>query len=1306
MPRPRLAAVTAVVLAAAAVAALRLAAGPADPAGPAAVQAAPSAQAARSPLTATLDDGTVAWRVAPYGQAAAWWLSGESRVYSAFATADAAGHVVLSWTDPTPERTDDDQPFGALDGLVVATGAGYTEAYTVPLPALDAALDAPGDRIVLRGPPGATLAVRLRSSGDRDVAALTGAVATFGADGGALAGRRPAHELGRSAWAGTVTVGADGAAVVDLTGRADVQPGDSAEVQRTWAGDTFLLRRAAFQLVAGDDGSAVLAYGRPGAAVRLDVARGGQRWACPAVIGRAGWVRWSCRAGLAAGDRLTATHAGALVPPVQASATFPTLSYRPPAGPAPATVTGPPGRTVRFAEVGALGQLAAVDVALDAGGAGALSAGRPSRGSRHALAWRDGVALTLGGAAGFTPQIRFALGEPRVRGLWPAADVAVEVAAPDGAPIGRWEAVRGPGDTRPVPLLAGRDGAGPPTRHLAPGDHVEVTIGADEPIAWTLPDLDLALDPAGERLTGRLPLGTRGTLTVLEHGDGEAAVETVDDLADDRLAHRATLPLSAAPDGVFAVDLAALRDVDGFRLPRHRLVVYAVVAERADGHAVVAVVGRPWLDVELQSARLTGFGPSGQRAAVAVDDAAGRPVARVGATTAGADAAEFGPFGPPLDRPVWAVDLRDTFGAPTTLRPGDRVTITVGAARAVLDVPPLEGYVDLAARRVRGRGAPDAAAILALSSFDAGERRWTVTTGSDGTFDTPLPPDFPLRLGDWAALTARRGPHRLYASVVVPSLYVDLSRGRIVGRGVAGADVDLALLRDGRRIATASRRVDDTAAYDVDPHDEAGRRVPIAPGDVVVQRVGAQPVLTVTIPALAARHDATAGAIVGSAPAGSQVDLLGLASASDLGTAWHYGGTDVAPTGAFTAAVAHPRSATAGLARVALARVLDGAFASRWVVTPILNVPIGGERVCGLAMPWATVTARVDVAAGGSAQGAGRADGDGRFAIPLAFPDGRAVALAPGDTVRAVVDGEAVAATVPALTFAVDRAAGRGRGTAAPGAEVAIQHPAGSCAPVPPEDPLADVAYVYRAETTADARGAFDAALPALPPSPPGAPPPAFEAAVFDGTGHRHYRLVRALRVDARIDTPQVLGEAEAGQAVAVALTRPGGGGARATAVADAAGRFTATLAAEGGGAAPRLQAGDVVEAVAGGVSRRLTVPALTADWHPEAGLGGRTDPGAVVHVRLRLPRGRLAGALTDVQFTRTADVVGRFDVVVGSPRASWTAADVRRVEVWRALDGDDRALVRIDLAPDAPPPGGDVGRALLPWAGRGTERP
>lgn len=1305
MPRLRRATLVALVLAAAAGAALRLVVPtPARPAAPL-VRAAPAAQVPRAPVTVTLDNGTIEWRVAPFAAAAAWWQSGASVVYRAFGTADRTGRAVLTWTDPTPERTDDDPPLTSLDRLVLGTGADYREAYTVTLPALDAAVDAAGDRLVLRGPPGATLAVRLRPSGDRDLAELAGAVATVGGRSGALAGFRPPHALGRSAWAGTVTTDGDGAADVALAGRADVRPGDVVEVQRAWAGDVFLVRRAAFQLVAGDGGRDLLAYGRPGAAVRLDVARGGARWACPAVIGRAGWVRWSCRDGLAAGDRLTATHAGALLPPVQAAATFPALTLRPPAGPAPAGVTGPPGGAVRVGEVGALGQLAAVDVALDGAGAGALPAGRPARGSRHAVVWRDGVALSLGGAAGVTPQVRFALGEPRLRGVWPAGTVAVAVTAADGRAVGRWETLRVAGDDRPVTLLAARGGGGPPTHHLAPGDRVEVTVGADEPIAWSLPDLALAFDAAGDRLSGRLPLGTRGTLTVLEHGDDEMAVASLDDLSDDRWVHRATLPLAAAPDGAFAVDLAGLRDGDGVRLPRHRLVVYAIAAERGDGHAVVATVGRPWLDLDLQAPLLTGFGPSGQRAAVAVDDAAGRPVVRTRESPAAADAADMAPFGPALDRPVWQVPLRDTLGAPATLRPGDRVTVTIGAARAVLDVPPLEGYVDLAAGAIRGRGAPGTDVTLALYAEGVGERRWVVATGPDGAFTTPLPPDLPLRLGDWAAVDARHGPHHLAAALIVPSLIVDLSRGRIIGRGPAGAAVDVALRRGGRTVGFASRRVDDVAVYAVDPHDDAGRRVAIAAGDTVVQRVDGQPALTVTVPALAARHDPAAGAIVGRAPAGSRVDLLGLAAATDLGTAWRYGWPDVAPSGAFTATAAHPRAATAGLARVALARVPDGAFAMRWVVTPILNIPVGGERVCGLTLPWAVVAANVALAAGGQAHGAGRADGDGRFAIPLVRADGRPVALAPGDAVRAIVDGVDVATTVPALTFAVDRAAGRGRGTAPPGASVTVQHPAGSCAPVPPDDPLADIAYVYRSETKADDRGAYDAALPALPGAASAAAPPAFEAAVFDAAGHRHYRLVRALRVDARIDTPQVLGEAEAGQTVDVSLTRPGGG-ARATAVADAAGRFTATLVADGGGTAPRLQAGDVVEARAGGATRRLTVPALTADWNATAGLTGRTDAGAAVRVRLRLPSGRLAGALTDVDFTLTADAVGRFQSTAASPRGSWTAADVRRVEVWRPLDGDDRAVVRFDLAPTAPPSGGDVGRALLPWAGRGVERP
>ena len=112
-----------------------------------------------------------------------------------------------------------------------------------------------------------------------------------------------------------------------------------------------------------------------------------------------------------------------------------------------------------------------------------------------------------------------------------------------------------------------------------------------------------------------------------------------------------------------------------------------------------------------------------------------------------------------IDRPVWRVPLVDAVGAPTALRPGDRVTVTVGASRSSLTVPPMAAYVDLPGRTVRGRVAPNASFTVALTGDGWGERRWVVRAGTDGMFETPLPADVPLQHNDRGEIVGRVGPH-------------------------------------------------------------------------------------------------------------------------------------------------------------------------------------------------------------------------------------------------------------------------------------------------------------------------------------------------------------------------------------------------------------------------------------------------------------------------------------------------------------------------------------------------------------------
>ncbi|MEO8083318.1 MAG: hypothetical protein ABI780_05805, partial [Ardenticatenales bacterium] len=931
--------------------------------------------------------------------------------------------------------------------------------------------------------------------------------------------------------------------------------------------------------------------------------------------------------------------------------------------------------------------------------------GRPARGSRFAYAWRDPDGITYGGA-GYVPQIRLVLGEPRLRGIWPGGAVTVTVADRDGRTIGRWSQRTSSGDTRPVALFDARSGPQSGLHRLAPDERVEVVVGGDEPVVFTVPNLALALDDDRGRLTGRLPTGTRGTLAVLEPIDGDIdPLRTLHDVADRRVVHRATLPIQSAPDGTFDVALAGLRDVEGHALPSHRLVEYVVTAERADGNAFMGVVAQPWLWIDAQAVTAEGFGPSGQAVRVDVADAAGRVVVDGGSGDKGAGS---------IDQPVWSVPLVDAVGAATALRPGDRVTVTIGASRSALTVPAMEAYVDLPAREVRGRAASDTPFTIALLGESWGERRWVVRTGPDGAFASPLPADVPLLHGDWGNIEGRAGPHVVTAQVVVPSMLVDLSVGRIWGRGAAGAPVDVTVLRGGQPIAAGRRIVDDWLGYDLDPHDPSGRRVRPEAGDVIVQRIAGRPPLTASVPVFTARWERDVDAIRGSVTPGSRLDVLRPYQLALTNADWDLGLADVAATGAFTVSARHRSGLATGLDAVLQARAPSGVSAWRWVITPVLNIPHGGDSVCGQALPWARVHAAVTTE-GATVQGDGTADATGRFRIPLRQSDGRPVTLATGDIVRAAVDGVALEATLPPLTFRVEGAAGRGVGTAPPGAFVSIEHPVGTCAPVDDSDPIGGPGWLYTSQTIADRQGAFDAPLPALPRDVSAARPPAFEAAILDAAGHRHFRLSRALRLTAVVDTDRVLGEADAGSDVAITLARPGGLVARGRAMADAVGRFTATLAAEGG-APLRLQAGDRVDASADGEARGLTIPPLAVDWRPDTGLTGRTDAGASVLVRLSLPRGRLLGQDTDVLFPLTADAAGRFASAAAGSRGAWTAADVRRVEVWRSLAEDDRAMVAFETGdgpgPSAtpspvgtprPPSGGGVARVLLPWVGRGA---
>ena len=1331
---------------------------PADATRPAAPARAASraADPPRAPITVSLDAGTVEWRTTPYAEVRATWYAGTVKRFGGIGFADSVGHVVVTRSDnPPPAGTIMD----GVDRLVLGIGLSDGQTFDAPLPTLDAEVDAPGDAVELRGAAGTLLTIRIRRAVDRDVlsfsdvAAVAGRPAIGRASGeGAVGGLRPPVALGAPLWSGSSALDAAGRGHLALGGQLDIRPGDVAEVVHIAGGDTFVLRRTAFQLLVAADSEHPTALGRPGESVELMIRdRSGRERPCSTLIDGSGSASWRCLP-IKAGDRITVTHTGRLLPAAHISATVPPLGVRPAvgggAGGTAATLTGPPGGRLRFVEVSALGGVSADDVVLDVQGEAALPAGRPAPGGRHVVAWRsaDGT-IAVGGPRGFVPQVRLMLGEPRVRGVWAAERVTVTVAGPDGIPHGRWSTRVWTGSAYSVPLYAhGEDAALVGLHRLAPGDRVEVAVGGAEPLVWTLPDLDLHFDADAGRLTGRLPAGTTGTLSILEPLGGDVdPFRWPADVSNGEFVHSATLPLPVDPDGRFDVVIAALRDSDGRPLSTHRFAQGVVTAVRLDGMAVAAVFGTPWLDIDFTDAEVDAFGPAGQAAVLEVAGPSGRVVA-TGRTEP--------PTSFTVDQPYWRAHLEDGFGAPSPLRAGDLVTATVGASRSTFRVPALSGYVDLAAQRVRGRAVPGAPVRMALDG-QAEDGGWqTAAAAPDGTFDVALPTGSALRLGDSGYLQARNGPHSLLSYLVVPKLVVDLSIGRVWGLGPLGSSVEIDLLRGGRSIAAGRRLVDDWQWFDVDPRDADGTHVRPAPGDTVVQRTDGLPDLAVTVPAFSAAWDRAVGRIVGQMPPGSTLDDHPAPFYVAHQPSWIFGPMDVAPSGAFSGEARHPRGIATGLTRLLSARARSGVQAMRWVVAPVLNVPLGGESVCGQALPWAAVQVEATLQDGRIVRGDGRANAVGRFRVPLGggdgngsgggdgSSDGRPIVLAAGDVVRATVDGDVLETTLPPLTLSVDRASNTASGKAPAGAEVSIEWPGGSCDVADSSSPFGDVArtYPYAKRTVASAAGTFASALPE-PNSRLVTPRPrAYEAAVRDAAGHRIFRISRALRLTALIDTPIVLGEADAGRSVAVTLTRAGSRFAHGTGIADAIGHFTATLATDGSGAVARLAAGDTISAVAGDESRRLIVPPLAVDWIPERGLVGRTDGGAEVDVRFVVPRGHLVLNDTDLTFRLTADAVGRFNSPTTPARGTWTMDDVERVEVWRTFDGDDRAMVAFDTGRGAPPtasptpsstggptilptatpsvapttggtpgatarpPGG--GRTFLPWAGRGARRP
>ncbi len=541
-----------------------------------------------------------------------------------------------------------------------------------------------------------------------------------------------------------------------------------------------------------------------------------------------------------------------------------------------------------------------------------------------------------------------------------------------------------------------------------------------------------------------------------------------------------------------------------------------------------------------------------------------------------------------------------------------------------------------------------AGAALALAA--CGPRPEGSPAPGDGTAAVVVAPG-PAATGAGAAgvtaATAAAGGDALRAGRAIPTaaapyVRVSLHPGDITG-AVRRADADVRLTlagADGAVRGVGRARTDDDGRFGGWVHAPDGRRVRPAAGDTLTVDDGAD-ARSLVVAALTGGWDLAANRLSGTGPPGAKLDIV-------LWNPWHPGETDTPATvvgadGAWSVTPAVPLRPASHFYITAHLAGDDQLYLCRQI--PMLYIQPGSALV-EVQTLW-EIRAALSLERGGRAVAAGAGGGpwSGNAAVVLRDPAGAPVPVAAGDRIVADLDGETVTVDVAPLSAAAAPDGGPITGRAAPGQSVGLAWP---------ENPIADVG------ATAGPDGAF-----AIVPNEAALEPDRdVEVYAMLPSGHNLRRRFPQPALDVALDARTVTGLAEPGTRVVV--RRRAAGGARvaeASAEVDAAGRFTATFAADG----PPLAAGEVIGVAAepGGPEARLDVPSIAAALDLAAGTVAGTGPAdavldVVVHVGAGDPPNRLAAFVDDD---------GTWSVDLRNPVSGLSVVDlglIRRVEVER----------------------------------------
>jgi hypothetical protein len=1104
---------------------------------------------------------------------------------------------------------DVDTTIGPGDKITLARMLQRPSTYDVP--ELSADVDVTADRIVGTAPAGASVRIAVE----------------YGTPTASLAE--------------TVTADASGRFVLDLAGRADLTPRDTGG-SATYDAAGGVRAMAVFAAFSGEvtiGAHRASGHGTPGTSIEVALRHADGTVLTPPPAQVDGDGSWTVRAPLGqptdpatavrAGDIVTITRSGGPIPrPVSAAFVVPDIRLD--VDPSRDRVTGvaPAGWPIAVtawpisgAEVkGAATTAADGTFAVDLAGRADLGPGWRVRADWSATPEISVGALTV------LPQALVGVHTATVRGLaQPGASVTVTLRAADGAL--RYNEVAVAGDMGDFASTMG--GIMPDTQlSIEPGDKIDVTYVAGDPLSATVPELTAKSDDVADTVSGHAGFGAR--MRVFVRDDPSAPV----------------LDVSADGSGAYRADFAGQYDL-------RRPVDGSVTMNPAANLAFYTTWSAIQLNVQMQGniVVLLANGAPGReytaRLIAADGKVVGQSSGRIFDLTASDEAtAMIGSGG------FFYLIFTDVTGNLVRVAAGDTIEISAGDDRASLVVPPLDATVFVEEDVIAGRTAPDTPVIVMVTSMTGTRHATQAVADAQGTFSHDFSGEYDLHYNDTVQLVTIVGGHTVTKYLDAPGLTLDLDDSTLNGSlPLEGpATIRVTVRRGGQTVFETTAMAYSGGAFYVPVVDSGGAPLELRPGDqIAVQPMDpAGDAVTMDVPELTVEADPASERIWGRATPGGSLVLIAINNLAritgfPLGQAW----PDISASGDWTGVTVPTIDVRPGTRVQASYRVPSGHVALRNRYVPLAGVEHGGPNVCGISQPRQPVEAALYAAAGARLAGAQSVAGaDAAYQLVLRDDGDRMVSTQTGQRVHATLAGKQTDVDLPVLELAIDWANNRLTGVGPADSDFYLNFPARRC--MEASNPL-DTSAVMMGFTHSDADGRFT--LP-LVPTVPGQ---GFQVSFDTPDDHYIFRQIYRALGQVYIDRDRVSGTTDSAAPVTLQLaTGHGTVRANASGASDADGRFDLHFPA-----GTVIAAGDVVTVTAAGDTAGITVEPLSFDWSPGEPVVGSAPAGRTVSLDLRVVYAPTYWRVLTVALPVGPDGVFRFGPDEVPPRADWTWSQV-----------------------------------------------